>query len=144
MTYHVAKAGPNDSEPGPDQVRQPIDRFGELVAWIMGNLQQNLTVEVMAKQACICPAHFTRAFKSVFGNTPGEFVENLRLNEARRRLSSRGKTVRSVAASVGFHDPDTFRRAFERRFGSGPASYLAGNGAIAVTARPKLPATAGH
>ncbi len=142
MTYLESKAEPNTNEPIGDPVRWPIDRFGELIAWIMRNLQQDLTVEVMARQACMCPAHFTRAFKSVFGNTPGEFVENLRLNEARRRLSSRGKTLRSVANSVGFRDADTFRRAFERRFGSGPASYLAGNGARSMTTRPAPPATA--
>jgi transcriptional regulator GlxA family with amidase domain len=142
MTYLEWKAEPRTEEPMSDPVRQPIDRFGDLVAWIMRNLQQDLTVEAMARQACMCPAHFTRAFKSVFGNTPGEFVENLRLNEARRRLSSRGKTLRSVANSVGFRDSDTFRRAFERRFGSGPASYLAGNGARSMTTGSALPATA--
>lgn len=127
MTYLVAGKAIPAKEAEPVPARQPIDRFGDLVAWIMRNLQQNLTVAIMARQACMCPAHFTRAFKSVFGDTPGEFVENLRLNEARRRLSSRGRTVRSVATSVGFRDANTFRRAFERRFGSGPASYLAGN-----------------
>ena len=87
---------PNEEMRPRDCASQPIDRFGDLVAWIMRNLNQNLTVEVLARQACMCPSHFTRAFRSVFGNTPGEFVENLRLNEARRRLSSR---VRRSAAS---------------------------------------------
>jgi transcriptional regulator GlxA family with amidase domain len=86
----------------------------------------------------MCPAHFTRAFKSVFGNTPGEFVENLRLNEARRRLSSRGKTLYSVATSVGFRDTGTFRRAFARRFGTSAGSYLDGRKAIPATSPPKL------
>lgn len=120
--------------------RRPIDRFGELVAWIMQNLDQVLTVEVLARRAGMCPAHFTRAFKSVFGNTPAEFVETLRLNEARRRLSSRGKTLRSVAASVGFTDASAFRRAFERRFGAGPGVYLNGAQALATVLRPKLAA----
>ena len=62
-------------------------------------------MDAMARQASMSPAHFTRAFKSVFGTTPGDFVENLRLNEARRRLASRRKTVRSVAESVGFANP---------------------------------------
>ena len=108
----------------PTYESRPIDRFGELVAWIMKNLQQDLTVEVMARQACLSPAHFTRAFKSVFGTTPGEFVENLRLNETRRRLASRQKAVRNVALSVGFSSPGAFRRAFERRFGAEPANCL--------------------
>jgi transcriptional regulator GlxA family with amidase domain len=123
MSYVTPKDQPNANSQPHDYDSQPADRFGELVAWIMRNLQENLTVVLMAKHACMCPAHFTRAFRSVFGCTPGQFVESLRLNEARRRLSSRRKTVRSVAASVGFRDPGTFRRAFERRFGSAPASY---------------------
>ncbi len=126
MTYLALKGPPNEGVSAPEPERQPIDRFGELVAWIMRNLQQDLSVEVMAKQACMCPSHFTRAFSSVFGNTPGDFVENLRLNEARRRLLSRDKTVRSVATSVGFRDTASFRRAFARRFGSGPGSYANG------------------
>jgi transcriptional regulator GlxA family with amidase domain len=128
---------PNEEMRPRDCASQPIDRFGDLIAWIMRNLNQNLTVEVLARQACMCPSHFTRAFKSVFGNTPGEFVENLRLNEARRRLSSRGKTLGSVAASVGFTNPNTFRRAFARRFGSGPGACLDGE-AMQTSLRSKL------
>ena len=125
LMMYLAATEPPDEELRPrDFASQPIDRFGDLVAWIMRNLNQNLTVEVLARQACMCPSHFTRAFKSVFGNTPGEFVENLRLNEARRRLSSPGKTLGSVASSVGFTNATTFRRAFARRFGTGPRACL--------------------
>jgi transcriptional regulator GlxA family with amidase domain len=137
MTYLAPTPVPNESIRPWDYDSQPIDRFGDLVAWVMRNLDQNVTVDALAKQAGMCPAHFTRAFKSVFGSAPGEFVENLRLNEARRRLSSRGKTLRSVAASVGFRDPTAFRRAFARRFGTGPGNYANGKEAISITSRPK-------
>jgi AraC-like DNA-binding protein len=70
------------------------------------------------------PSHFNRAFKSVFGSPPAEFVENLRLNEAKRRLSVPKRTLDTIAASVGFSDLDAFRRTFERRFGAKPRSYL--------------------
>jgi transcriptional regulator GlxA family with amidase domain len=89
------------------------------------NLDSDLSVEALARRACICPRHFSKAFKSVFGQPPTEFVETLRLNEARRRLSKRQKTLHSVAASVGFNNADTFQRAFERRFGTRPGNLLA-------------------
>jgi AraC-like DNA-binding protein len=63
------------------------------------------------------PSHFNRAFKSVFGSAPGEFVETLRINEAKRRLSVPKRTLETIAASVGFSDAQTFQRAFERRRG---------------------------
>jgi transcriptional regulator GlxA family with amidase domain len=103
---------------------QPADRFAELIPWIMRNLHEDLSVNALALRACMSPSHFTRAFKSVFGSTPTGFVENLRLNEARRRLSVPKRTLDTIAASVGFSDRDAFRRAFERRFGAKPRSYL--------------------
>jgi transcriptional regulator GlxA family with amidase domain len=102
----------------------PIDRFSDLVAWVIKNLHTDLSIEVLARRACMCPGHFSKLFKSVFGEAPSEFVQNLRLNEARRRLSKRQRTLRTVAASVGFSSPDSFHRAFERKFGSRPSSYL--------------------
>jgi transcriptional regulator GlxA family with amidase domain len=105
---------------------QPTDRFAELVPWIVRNLHEDLSVNVLARRACMSPSHFTRAFKSVFGSTPADFVENLRLNEARRRLSVPKRTLDTIAASVGFSDRDAFRRAFERRFGAKPRSSLNG------------------
>jgi len=102
----------------------PIDRFSDLIAWVIRNLHADLSVEVMARRACMCPSHFSKVFKSVFGEPPRDFVQNLRLNEARRRLAKRQKTLRTVSRSVGFKNSDAFQRAFERKFGSRPSSYL--------------------
>ncbi len=103
---------------------QPADRFAELVPWIMRNLHADLSVNAVARRACMSPSHFNRAFKSVFGSAPGEFVETLRINEAKRRLSVPKRTLEIIAASVGFSDAQTFQRAFERRLGARPRSYL--------------------
>ena len=112
---------------------QPTDRFAELVGWIMRNLHEDLSVSALARRACMSPSHFNRGFKSVFGSTPAEFVENLRVNEARRRLSIPKRTLDTIAASVGFSDRDAFRRAFERRFGAKPRSYLSKLDSASVT-----------
>jgi transcriptional regulator GlxA family with amidase domain len=103
---------------------RPAHRFGDLVAWMIRNLDSDLSVETLARRACMCPSHFTRSFKAVFGSSPADFVQNLRLNEARRRLSTRGKTLQSVGASVGLTNSGAFRRAFERRFGVKAGSCL--------------------
>jgi len=80
------------------------------------------------------PSHFNRAFKSVFGNTPTEFVETLRINEAQRLFPSPKRTLDTIAASVGFSNAQTFQRAFERRFGSKPRSYLKNRNAASMLA----------
>jgi len=102
---------------------QSADRFADLAAWITGHLRQDLSVETLAERAHLCPRHFSRRFKSAFGATPADFVERIRLDEARRRLSDRMGTIEAIADSVGFHSADAFRRAFERRFCVGPRAY---------------------
>jgi transcriptional regulator GlxA family with amidase domain len=91
--------------------------------WIQGHLRRDLSVETLAERACLSPRHFSRRFKDVFGTTPATFVEDLRLGEARERLTLPDQTIESVADSVGFNSSDAFRRAFERRFGLEPRSY---------------------
>jgi transcriptional regulator GlxA family with amidase domain len=110
------------SEPLQFQV-EGADSFGDLAAWMCGHLQYDLTVNALAKRACLCPRHFSRRFAKAFRRTPAAFVEDLRLNEARRRLIENRATIDSIAASVGFRSADAFRRAFQRRFKVAPTHY---------------------
>src|ERR1700731_3565757 len=64
----------------------PNDRLAELPAWIAAHLNHDLSVEVLANRACICPRHFSRLFKRAFRSSPANFVETLRIDEARRQL----------------------------------------------------------
>ena len=109
----------------PQQERESADRLADLPAWILAHLDNDLSVEVLAGRACLCPRHFSRLFKRVFKATPAEFVEQLRLGEARRRLLIPGATIKNVAFSVGFKSADAFRRAFERELGLTPSSFRA-------------------
>ena len=140
---HVARAVAREvtlqlDSPSPESApagsSEPIDRFGDLVSWMVRNLHGNLSVEALASRACMSPDHFSRAFKSVFGTPPSEFVENLRLNEAKRRLVTPGKTLHSVATSVGFSRPAAFSNAFKRRFGVRPSSFVGGKNASQAAA----------
>jgi transcriptional regulator GlxA family with amidase domain len=88
-----------------------------------GHLHHDLSVEALADKSCISARHFSRRFKDMFGMTPAAFVEDLRLGEARQRLTMPNQNIESVAASVGFKSADVFRRAFDRRYGITPSSY---------------------
>jgi transcriptional regulator GlxA family with amidase domain len=115
---------------GQEQFSEPLkfqaassSRFADLAAWMVGHLDSDLSVEVLAEQVNLCPRQFSRRFRVEFNSSPAAFVQRLRLDEARKRLSASGCTVEGVADSVGFHDPDSFRRAFVQRFGVAPTQY---------------------
>lgn len=109
----LTSAAPKDEAVAPTSApfeSRPNECFADLVPWMMRNLDGDLSVETLARRACMSPNHFSKAFKSVFGQPPKLFVENLRLHEARRRLSRRQKTIFGVAASVDFSDASSFQR----------------------------------
>lgn len=101
----------------------PTERLAELPAWILLHLRENLSIEMLAERAGVCPRHFSRLFKKVFNSTPADFVEQVRLSEARRRLLIPRSSVESVASAIGFKSTDAFRRAFERRLGITPSAF---------------------
>lgn len=124
LVVYLKRAGGQEqySEPLRFQTRSE-DRFSELAAWMAGHLHEDLSVETLAARACVSGRQFARRFKRSFGTTPAAFVEDLRLNESRRLLASGTSPVESVAGTVGFRSSDSFRRAFERRFGITPTGY---------------------
>jgi transcriptional regulator GlxA family with amidase domain len=87
------------------------------------NLDRDLSVEALAERMNLSPRQFSRGFTAEFNESPAAFVRRLRLEEARSRLSSSDCPVDSVANSVGFSDPDSFRRAFVQRYGVAPHDY---------------------
>ena len=110
------------SEPLEFEARS-VDRFADIARWIAVNLHRRITVEALAQRARLSPRQVSRRFKSAFGMTPADFIENLRMKEAQRRLASSGSQIKRVAASLGYDSAHVFRRAFERRFGVSPGAY---------------------
>jgi len=115
---------------GQDQYSEPLrfqtmatDRLAELASWIATNPQCDLSIPILANRACLSQRHFVRRFKAAFGQSPGAFVQDRRLDEARRRLSADNLSIDAIAASVGFQSADAFRRAFRHRFRITPGRY---------------------
>ena len=102
------------------------DRFAELAAWMVGHLDGDLAVDVLAARCGLSARQFARRFNQAFGAAPAQHVEWLRLDAARDRLSATGSGIDRIAACVGFASADAFARAFSRRFGLSPSAYRQG------------------
>jgi transcriptional regulator GlxA family with amidase domain len=95
----------------------------ELQVWMAENLRQNLSVDQLASRVAMSPRNFARVFVREFGTTPAGLVENLRIEASRRILETTEKSLKEIAASVGFHSVEVMRRAFERNLGTSPKRY---------------------
>ena len=76
----------------------------------------------IARQACLSPYHFHRAFARAFGQTPLEYRNRLRLERARRMLESGGMTVTEICGAVGFESAASFSALFRKVFGVAPST----------------------
>ena len=88
------------------------------------HLDSNLSVELLANEVGLSPAHFARAFKETMGIAPHRYLLTLRLERARRMLDAEDATLSNVAQQVGFADQAHFTRHFKREYGVTPGIVL--------------------
>ena len=81
------------------------------------------SIEDLARRAAMSPRHFTRVFTEEIGEAPGQYVERVRTEAARRQLEQTDDTVVVIAARCGFGTAESMRRNFIRRVGVSPHSY---------------------
>ncbi|MBL8520485.1 MAG: GyrI-like domain-containing protein [Betaproteobacteria bacterium] len=94
-----------------------------LLVHIQTHLEDDLTLEALAARAGYSPHHLQRLFKAAIGETPKAYCERLRLERAAFRLNLHEVKLIDLALDCGYAVPETFGRAFQRRYGMPPAAY---------------------
>lgn len=83
----------------------------------------DLSIASLATRAGMSERNFVRVFTREVGESPGRYVEQVRVTTARRALESRSSGVATIAAEAGFGTSETMRRAFLRQLGVPPNHY---------------------
>jgi AraC family transcriptional regulator len=82
-----------------------------------------ITLEELAAEACISKFHFVRLFKDKTGQSPMQYLADLRLRGAKRLLLSSDFSVLEIARRCGFVSPSHLGVNFKRRFDMTPSQY---------------------
>jgi transcriptional regulator GlxA family with amidase domain len=85
----------------------------------------DLDLRQLAREACLSPFHFHRTFTRVFGRTPHQYRNELRLERARELLTSTPMTVTDICGAVGFESAASFSLLFRERYGVPPSAFRA-------------------
>ncbi|WP_052025908.1 helix-turn-helix domain-containing protein [Phyllobacterium sp. YR531] len=100
--------------------------------WIADHYAEPAPVTRMVQQTGLPERSFKRRFKIATGYTPVDYVQALRIEEAKQMLETTDKGIEDIAAEVGYEDPSFFRRIFKRQAGLSPAQYRRRFGVIAA------------
>jgi AraC family transcriptional regulator len=82
----------------------------------------DLNLAEIARQSCLSPYHFHRAFTRAFGQTPHQYRTGLRLAHARRMLETTGQSITEILGAVGFQSAPSFSTLFRQAFGVPPSA----------------------
>jgi transcriptional regulator GlxA family with amidase domain len=91
--------------------------------WALRHLDEELTVERLARHANMSPRTFNRRFREETGQAPGTWIRNRRVDHARELLESRDLPVDEVARLAGLGTGGNLRHHLRRGIGMSPSSY---------------------
>ncbi len=82
-----------------------------------------LSVQDMAEAAGLSPSHFSREFRSAFGQSPHQYLITRRLERAASLLLNTDWSVARICMSVGLEGVGSFTTSFGRVYGKTPTEY---------------------
>ncbi len=91
--------------------------------WAVDNYSSPAPVAAMAEHCRLTERSLLRRFRRATGQTPADYIQTLRIEEAKQMLETTGARIEEVAESVGYTETSSFRNAFRRRVGMSASDY---------------------
>ena len=99
-----------------------LDRVMECINKNLSN--SDLSVDMIAEKAGISRVHLHRKMKELTGQTPHDFIRNIRLKKAAQLLTTQGMNVTEVMYACGFSNSASFSTVFKKYYGMSPRDYM--------------------
>ncbi|MDF2724155.1 MAG: hypothetical protein K0Q59_3830 [Paenibacillus sp.] len=83
----------------------------------------NLSNTLLSKKSLLSEVYFRKLFKEVYGQSPKQYIQNIRINKAKELLKFDYLTVTAIADMVGYPNVYHFSSAFKIQTGCTPTEY---------------------
>ncbi|BBI33399.1 hypothetical protein KCTCHS21_27980 [Cohnella abietis] len=101
----------------------PNHAVEETLHFLHNSYSMNVSVQQLADRAQLPRWQYLRSFKQLTGCNPSSYITHLRMEEAKRLLSSTNERIWEVAQKVGYDDEQYFNRRFKQLMGMSPGQY---------------------
>jgi len=91
--------------------------------WIADHYAVANPVSQMAAKSGLAERTFKRRFAKTTGYAPLDYIQSLRVEEAKHMLETTDVAIDDIASDVGYEDPNSFRRLFKKTTGITPNMY---------------------
>lgn len=101
------------------------NRIVESAEYMRQNLwNPELSIEDLSQKAYVSPAYYRREFNRVYGASPKEYLDTLRIQYAKSLLETGYFSQKEIAQRCGFSDVGYFRTVFKRKIGKSIKQYF--------------------
>ena len=97
--------------------------INKAIDYIEQHLYEKINVADVAKSASYSYFHFHRFFYAFTGETLGNYIRGRRLTQGAYDLSHSSKSIIEISLSLDFETPESFTRAFKKRYLMTPSAY---------------------
>ena len=107
----------------PERVETKSVLFDSMLNYVQFNFMNEITIRDIA-QACACSqSTVCHVFKQYTGKSIKKYIDNLRINQAKRLLSTSDLPINRIAQLCGFSNINCFPTAFKKQIGISPTEY---------------------
>lgn len=106
-----------------EQIASMPYMLGRLISWLEKHYNQKISVETMCSMCNVSRAGLFRLFKKYFNQTPLNYLNGIRLDNASRLLLYSDLNIMEISEASGFSDSSYFCRIFRKNTGMTPALY---------------------
>ncbi len=98
-------------------------RMAHVLEYIQAHYAQPLSLDQLAREACVSRFHFGRLFRQQTGMTPHGYLVKIRMDAAASLLGDSDLSILEIALSCGYGSAAHFSAAFQKRFSQTPSLY---------------------
>jgi transcriptional regulator GlxA family with amidase domain len=130
VAAHVARAAVMPLERSGGQAQfiehrppEANDAMGPLLLWMESNLQQNLSLSIIARRARMSTRTLSRRFVEQVGVSPAQWLAKARIRRAQHLLETTTLSIEGIAGEVGFRSASVLREHFKDSVGISPSVW---------------------
>ncbi len=122
-TFRDAYVEPNKGNKVSSQNQSYERRTLRVLDHIHDNLGGDLSLDTLAKVACMSPFHWHRVFYGITGETLANCIRRVRMDRATFLLLQSKQSVAEIAAQCGYGNVQSFARSFQADYGLTPSKF---------------------